>query len=390
MLNIQSPLSGIRSPFGRRGGFSPAVLFANNEPGVWYDPSDLATLFQDTAGTTPVTTPGQTVALMLDKSKGLTLGPELVTNGTFDTADVWSLPAGSQISGGVLSVSTAVAGEIVGQAIEITAGKTYQITYTVISTNGQILVPRLSSNSASSAPVTTTTGTFTALVLAVSNTDRFAFNVGGTGITCTIDNISVKELPGNHATQPTAAARPTYQNDGTYHWLSFDGVDDWMVTPTITPAIDKAQVFAGVRKLSDATGMIVETSLSTGSNNGTFNLYTFTTPSNVFTSRGTVAYSAVAASTPAPSTIVLSGLGDISGDRATLRVDGTQVAQNSIDQGPGNYLAYPMYIGRRAGTSFPFNGQLYSLITRFGANLEVAQIESTEAYVAGKTAGVDL
>ena len=52
-------------------GFSPnpiASLFANNEPGVWYDPSDLTTLFQDTAGTTPVTTPGQTVALMLDKS----------------------------------------------------------------------------------------------------------------------------------------------------------------------------------------------------------------------------------------------------------------------------------------------------------------------------------
>jgi hypothetical protein len=52
-----------------------------------------ATLFQDTAGTTPVTTPGQTVALMLDKSKGLTLGPELVTNGDFSilTTDWWAL-----------------------------------------------------------------------------------------------------------------------------------------------------------------------------------------------------------------------------------------------------------------------------------------------------------
>jgi len=68
MLNIQSPLSGIRSPFGRRGGFSPAILFAGGEPGVWYDPSDLTTLFQDTAGTIPVTTAGQTAGLMLDKS----------------------------------------------------------------------------------------------------------------------------------------------------------------------------------------------------------------------------------------------------------------------------------------------------------------------------------
>lgn len=65
---MQFNLSGIRSPFGRRGGFSPAILFAGGEPGVWYDPSDLTTLFTDTAGTTPVTTAGQTVALMLDKS----------------------------------------------------------------------------------------------------------------------------------------------------------------------------------------------------------------------------------------------------------------------------------------------------------------------------------
>jgi len=50
------------------GSFSPALLFAGGEPGVWSDPSDLTTLFQDVAGTTPVTSAGQTVALMLDKS----------------------------------------------------------------------------------------------------------------------------------------------------------------------------------------------------------------------------------------------------------------------------------------------------------------------------------
>jgi hypothetical protein len=61
----------IINPGMRRSGarrFSPAALFAASETGVWYDPSDLTTLFQDTAGTTPVTAVGQTVALMLDKS----------------------------------------------------------------------------------------------------------------------------------------------------------------------------------------------------------------------------------------------------------------------------------------------------------------------------------
>lgn len=46
----------------------PLNLFANGEQGVWYDPSDLTTLFQDADGTTPVTADGDPVGLMLDKS----------------------------------------------------------------------------------------------------------------------------------------------------------------------------------------------------------------------------------------------------------------------------------------------------------------------------------
>jgi len=48
--------------------FRPYRLFLNGEEGVWYDPSDLSTLFQDSAGTTPVTASGDPVGLMLDKS----------------------------------------------------------------------------------------------------------------------------------------------------------------------------------------------------------------------------------------------------------------------------------------------------------------------------------
>lgn len=44
--------------------FSPISL----SPAAWYDPSDLSTLWQDTAGTTPVTADGQSVARMDDKS----------------------------------------------------------------------------------------------------------------------------------------------------------------------------------------------------------------------------------------------------------------------------------------------------------------------------------
>ena len=64
-------LGGMSRRRRRGGAFVPYQLFANNEPGGWYEPSDNTTLFQNAAGTTPVTGVEQAVGLMLDKSKGL-------------------------------------------------------------------------------------------------------------------------------------------------------------------------------------------------------------------------------------------------------------------------------------------------------------------------------
>lgn len=50
--------------------FNPISLFANGEQGWIYNPSDFSTLFQDSAGTTPVTAVEQPVGLQLDLSKG--------------------------------------------------------------------------------------------------------------------------------------------------------------------------------------------------------------------------------------------------------------------------------------------------------------------------------
>lgn len=52
----------------RPASWSPAALFAGGAQGAWYDPSDLGTLFQDAAGTTPVADYGDPVGLILDKS----------------------------------------------------------------------------------------------------------------------------------------------------------------------------------------------------------------------------------------------------------------------------------------------------------------------------------
>lgn len=48
--------------------WTPSRLFAAGEQGGWWDPSDFSTMFQDSAGTTPVTATGQPVGLIRDKS----------------------------------------------------------------------------------------------------------------------------------------------------------------------------------------------------------------------------------------------------------------------------------------------------------------------------------
>lgn len=65
-MSLSLSLVGNMSLTGKR--FTPARLFTSAEAGAWYDPSDLSTLWQDTAGTSPVTADGQAVARIDDKS----------------------------------------------------------------------------------------------------------------------------------------------------------------------------------------------------------------------------------------------------------------------------------------------------------------------------------
>jgi hypothetical protein len=71
---LQSLLRPVLTPI-MRGIFDPAQsVSAAWTPAdlasltAWFDPSDLSTMFQDAAGTTPVTAAGQPVGLILDKS----------------------------------------------------------------------------------------------------------------------------------------------------------------------------------------------------------------------------------------------------------------------------------------------------------------------------------
>ncbi len=240
--------------------YTPKLLFTGSEPGFWFDPSDLTTLYQDSAGTTPVTAAGQSVGLIRDKS-----------------------------------------------------GR------------------------------------------------------------------------GNHATA-AGTKRPTYQIDASGRpYLSFDGVDDALVTSTITPGTDKVQVFAGVRKLSDAArGMLVE------SNNGSTNRFSIEAPPSglkgyIGASGGSTVVFSLGTLEFAPDSAVLTLQGDISGDSVSLRRNGASATPATTDQGTGTYAASAINIGARAGTSLFFNGRLYGLIGRFGPNLSTERIKNTETWLNTKT-----
>jgi hypothetical protein len=383
-----------------------------------------ATLYRDTAGTQPVTTPGDTVALMLDKSGRGNHATQSTTanrptygivpktgrrNLLTRTEDFSNAAWSTQSSGTTRTANVAIAPDGTLSADQI------NFIATTTSRLDQLGGP-------------TGVNTFSCWLRSVSGTFTIVFGRGvaeGTVVTLTEDwqrfsftNTNLQAGFSNGETiaksfyawgaqlevgsVATAYQRVTTQFDVTEagvasdHYLFFGGSTDprWMVTPTITPGIDKVQVFAGVRKLSDAVrGWIFETSVNAANNNGSVWL---TSPRNAsasdaqFASRGTVQATALASVTAAPAPLVLTGIGDIAGDNATLRVNGAQAAQSTADQGTGNYLAYASYIGARAGTSEYLNAQLFQLITRFGPNLPTPTIQQTERFVAEKTPEVTL
>ena len=208
---------------GRRGGQDRplaaivAGLWRNGEQGAWYDSSDLSTMFQDPAGTTPVYMPGQGqpdpwIGLQLDKRLGLVRGPERLTNGDFSAGSAaWAVANNdathtATFASGALQfkVDSLTPALTLSQLSVMTPGKWYEVTLVVTAwASGTIKTDVFAQ---ASAVLASGPGTFTTRLLAASSV--FSFTRGTPTVDITIDSISIRELPGNHRWQGTATSRP--------------------------------------------------------------------------------------------------------------------------------------------------------------------------------------
>lgn len=190
-----------------------AGLWRNGEQGVWYDPSDLSTMFQDASGTLPVYAPGSgqvdpPVGLLLDKRLGLSKGPELLTNGEFASDSGWTKNAGWGISGGSAVRAPDAAASTLTQNIPLAAGVAYVVEYTISSITAGSITLRLSGGVTVAGNARTAAGTYKEVLVSAAGNTRLELYANAVA-NATIDIVSLRALPGNHAYQTTTTSRPT-------------------------------------------------------------------------------------------------------------------------------------------------------------------------------------
>ena len=202
----------------------------------------------------------------------------------------------------------------------------------------------------------------------------------------------------NHAFATSSATRPILRRNATTgaYYLEFDGSDDFLQTSNIDfTSTDEVSLFTGVNKLSDRGLIIAELSLNSNESHGSFYLVSGAdSGGNGYSSLARGTFSASAGNVarnftyPAPDVAVLYVKHDISGALSSMRRNGVIGIEGLGYKGAGNFGNYPLFIGRRGGTSPPFNGHIYSIIGvgRLTSDDEIAFIEKELA----KRTGVDL
>lgn len=235
-----SLLSRVQALFD--GGTYPGFMFKASRFGDGF-------FYQESTGQTLVTATTQSIGLAFDASRMgsqapsalIADQPELVTNGTFDDTSAWTLfGTGATIGSGKLTVNNAGAsGGATQNILDIGAFYLVEASVTVRSGQGRIVCGGY--DISKTTHVFSASGTISVVLQSTGNQIYIERHVGVPDFD--VDNVSVKKIPGYHATQSTSNSRPTLQQPSGYA-MRFDGVDDYLAT-TLVPQSSGALIFGG-------------------------------------------------------------------------------------------------------------------------------------------------
>lgn len=198
-------------------------LFGLGEQGFAYDPNDLTTLYQDAAGTIPVTAAGQPVGLILDKKNPALVGGEVdvdITN--------WEVSQGVNKVGKNTFSSLTHATGLFYDGAAIDGLKVVELHYTVTGGTVQICD---AAGARIRAESTQPSGVLKATFYpdrSSSPLGRIYFRLPTSGTTLVINKLIVHTYTGNHAYQTVSAMRPLLV--ATPQRLDYDAVDDNLIT----------------------------------------------------------------------------------------------------------------------------------------------------------------
>ena len=227
-------------------------LFSNGELGGYW-PADPAYAYEDSAGTTAASVNG-VVGLRFDVSNGVALGPDLVTNGGFATGDLsgWSVTQKPPTQGVITYESGAVRidgdGSWYPNILQdiLSVGSIYIVTFNKINESGTTGFWRfqLGDNIFEKQGCQIGVNQFSGVCGGPSVSFALLSSFNGSIV---VDDITCKEILGNHAIQTTTGNKPYLRLTPTTNKPWYDS-NTWTgaLTATFSGALGSACTIATV------------------------------------------------------------------------------------------------------------------------------------------------
>lgn len=347
---VQKAYLGSTLVFSTQSEFLPSSLFGPADQGYWYDNQDLTTMYQDTAGTIPVTAVEQPVGRQLDKSGK---GNHRIAPGPTTSRPILRSRYNMYLNSETFAT----------QNVSVVAGQ-YRLRF---EGTGTITLSGAATGtlSAGTHAITCTTGTLTSTVSGV----------------VTRADLRTQGIPTSIPPYQRIITATDYDTVGFPLYLDTDGADDWMRTAATVDfsGSDKITLVQGLHKRNDTAAIFSELSVDANLNAGGYMVVTGNSVASLYSTKAGLggAWARFNASQyPAPDTAIISVSHNLVSGQS--RIWRNNVV--GIDSIPGgvNFRNDHVYFYSRAGTGIRFNGRDYGqfAISRLLSDAERNQVES--------------